>query len=83
MYAWDAIVEANKSQLSQSLKGVSGVGMIVVLAYKGNPTKAQGEKYLVPHLAQKMGGWRKDYPPTKKKFPVGIYVPVFGSVGGG
>ena len=54
------------------------------MAYEGNPTKAQGEKALVPQLAHKslvprlaqmMEGWRKEYPPTKKKLPVGIYVP--------
>ena len=51
--------------------------MTVALAFEGNPTKAQGEKYLVPRLAQTMEGWRKEDPPTKKKLPVGIDAPEF------
>ena len=38
---------------------------------------AQGEKYLVPRLAQMMEGWRKEDPPTKKKIPMGIDLPEF------
>ena len=51
--------------------------MAVALAYEGNTTKSQGEKTLVPRLAQMMEGRRKEDPPTKKKLPVGIYVPSF------
>ena len=47
------------------------------MACEGNPTKAQGEKSLVPQLAQMKEGWRKEDPPTKKKLPVGIDVPDF------
>ena len=47
------------------------------MAYEVNPTKAQGEKILVPILAQMMEGWRKEDPPTKKQLPVGIDVPDF------
>ena len=64
-----------------SIGTVSGallaVGTTVALAYKDNPTKSQGEKMLVPRLAQIMEGWRKEDPPTKKKLPVGIDVPYF------
>ena len=56
---------------------LSAVGTSVALAYKGNPTKAQGEKSLVPRLAQTTEGRRKEDPPTKKKIPVGIDVPEF------
>ena len=56
---------------------LSAVGTTVALAYEGNPTKAQGEKTLVPLLAKMMEGWRKEDPPTKKKIPVGIDVPEF------
>ena len=54
---------------------LSAVGTTVALAYEGNTTKYQGEKTLVPRLAQMMERWRKEYPPTKKKLPVGIDVP--------
>ena len=47
------------------------------MAYEGNPTKTQGEKTLVPRLAQMIEGWRKEDPPTKKKIPVRIDVPEF------
>ena len=47
------------------------------MAYEGNPTKPQGEKILVPRLAQMMEGWKKEDPATKKKLPVGIDVPEF------
>ena len=47
------------------------------MAYEDNPTKAQGEKSLVPRLAQMMEVWRKEDLPTKKKLPVGIDVPEF------
>ena len=50
---------------------------MVALLYEDNPTKAQGEKTLVPRLAQMMEGWRKEDPTTKKKLPVGIDVPEF------
>ena len=50
---------------------------MVALAYEGNTTKAQGEKTLVPRLAQMMEGWRKEDPPTKNKLPLGIDVPEF------
>ena len=53
------------------------VGTTVDFAYEGNPTKARGEKALVPRLAQAMEGWRKGGPPTKKKCPVVMYVPEF------
>ena len=45
------------------------------MAYEGNPKNTQGEKTLVPRLAQMMEGWRKEDPPTKGKLPVGIDVP--------
>ena len=47
---------------------LSAVGTTIALAYKDNPTKAQGEKILVPRLAQIMEGWRKEDPPTKKNY---------------
>ena len=47
-------------------EALSAVGTTVALAYEGNTTKAQGEKYLLPLLAQMMEGWRKEDPPTKK-----------------
>ena len=53
------------------------VGTTIDLAYEINPTKSQGEKTLVPRLAQMMEVWRKEDPPTKKKLPVGINVPEF------
>ena len=53
---------------------LSAVGTEVALAYEGNHTKAQGEKSLVPRLAQTMEGCRKEDPPTKKKLPVVIGV---------
>ena len=56
---------------------LSAVGTMVALAYEGNPTMAQGEKYLVPRFAQMMEGWRKEDPPTKKKIPMGIDLPEF------
>ena len=56
---------------------LSAVGTMIALAYEGNPTKAQGEKTLLPQLAQMMEGWRKEDPPTKGKLPVGIDVPDF------
>ena len=56
---------------------LSAVGMKVVLANEGNPTKPKGETTLLPRLAQMMEGWLKEDPPTKKKLPVGIYVPEF------
>ena len=45
--------------------------------YEVKPTKGQGDDILVPSLAQTMEGWRKDYPTTKNKPPVGIDVPYF------
>ena len=48
---------------------------MVVLAYEGNPIKAQGDKYLSPRMKQTMEGWRKEDPRTKNKLPVGIDVP--------
>ena len=45
---------------------LSAVGTGVALAYEGNHTKAQGEKSLVPRLAQTMEGCRKEDPSTKK-----------------
>ena len=56
---------------------LSAIDTTVALAYKGNPTKAQGRKTLVPRLAQMMEGRRKEDPPTKKKNPVGIDVSEF------
>ena len=47
---------------------LSAVGTTVALAYEGNPAKSQGEKTLVPRLAQMMEGWRKEDPPTEKNF---------------
>ena len=47
------------------------------MAYEGNTTKAQVEKTLEPRLAQMMEVWRKEDPPTKKIFPVGIDVTEF------
>ena len=44
---------------------LSAVGMTVALDYEDNPTKAQGEKALVPRLAQMMEGWRKEDPTAK------------------
>ena len=49
--------------------------MMATLAYEGNPTKSQGKKTIVPRLAQMMERWRKEDPPNKKTFPVGINVP--------
>ena len=54
---------------------LSTVGKMVVLAYEGNPIKAQGDKYLSPRMKQTMEGWRKEDPRTKNKLPVGIDVP--------
>ena len=51
------------------------VGTTIVLAYEVNPTKAQGNKYLVSQLEQTMEVWRKEDPPTKNKLPVGVDVP--------
>ena len=31
----------------------------------------------MPRLAQMLGGWRKEDPPTKKKIPVGVDIPEF------
>ena len=56
---------------------ISAVITTVALSYEGNTTKAQGEKILVPRLAQIMEGWRKKDPPTKKTLPVGIDVTEF------
>ena len=56
---------------------LSAVGMTVALAYEGNPTTAQGEKTLVPRLAQMMEGWKKEDPSAKKTISVGIDVPAF------
>ena len=53
------------------------VGTKFDLAYKGNPTKDQCKKILVPRLSQIMEGWRKEDTPTKKKIPVRIDVPEF------
>ena len=53
------------------------VRKMVALDYKGNPIEAQGYKYLGPMLSQTMGVWRKEDPPSKNKFPVGIDVPQF------
>ena len=53
---------------------LSDVGTMIALAYEGNPTKAQGDKALVPRLEQMMEVWRKEDPPTKEKLPVGIDV---------
>ena len=50
---------------------LSAVGTMVALAYEGNPTKSQGEKILVPRLAQMIEGWRKEDPPTKKNITSG------------
>ena len=47
---------------------LSAVGTMVALAYEGNSTKSQGEKTLVPRLAQIMEVWRKEDPPTKKNY---------------
>ena len=58
-------------------RALSDVGTTVTLVYEGNPKKSQGEITILPQLAQMMEGWRKEDPPTKKKFPVGIDVPEF------
>ena len=63
---------------------LSAVGQTVALAYGGNPTKAQGEKTLVPLLAQIIEGWRKEDPPTKKKIASeNLCTIIFGIIGGG
>ena len=56
---------------------LSAVGTTVAFSCEGNTTKYQGEKTLLPRLAQIMEGWRKEDPPTKKKLPVGTDVPEF------
>ena len=50
---------------------------MAALAYEGNPIKAQGEKSSLPRLSQTMEGWRKEHPPTKKKFPVVTDIPIY------
>ena len=56
---------------------LSAIGTAVALAYEGILTKAQGNKYLLPRMAQTMEEWRKEDTPTKKNIPVGIGVPEF------
>ena len=46
-----------------------------IVEHSENPTKAQGEKTLLPQLAETMKGLRKEDPHTQKKLPVGIDVP--------
>ena len=58
-------------------EALSAVGDTFALAYEGKPIKAQGNKDLVPRLAEIMEGWRKEDPPTKNKLPVVIDVPEF------
>ena len=50
-------------------------GKAVALTYEGNPIKAQGNKYLLPRMAQTMEECRKEDPNTKNKFSVEIDVP--------
>ena len=40
--------------------------MMIALAYEVEPTRDQGEKSLVPLLAQMMEAWRKEDPLAKK-----------------
>ena len=47
------------------------------LDYEGNPIKEQGDKYLVPNLAQTMKRWTKEDQPTNNKLPVVTDVPAF------
>ena len=74
-YAWAAMVRKKKVAIGTVSGSLSAVGTKVALAYEGKPTKAQGEKTVVPQLSQMMEERRKEDPPTKKKFPVGIDVP--------
>ena len=59
------------------------VGTMVALAFEVNLTKAQGEKVLVPRLAQTMEGWKKDGPPTKKNCQWELMYQIFGRIGDG
>ena len=56
-------------------EALSAVGKAISLAYAGSPINENVDKALVSSLEQTMEVWRKDYPPTKNKFPVGIDVP--------
>ena len=51
-YAWAARVKEKKVAIGTVSGALSAVGKTVDLAYEGNPTKYQGEKTLVPRLAQ-------------------------------
>ena len=60
--------QGKKVAIGTFSEALSAVGTMVDLAYEGNLTKSQGEKNLVPRLAQMMKGWRKEDPPTKKNY---------------
>ena len=42
---------------------------------KATPSQNDAKTDLVPKLSQTVQGWKKEYPSTKNKFPVGTDVP--------
>ena len=67
--------QGKKFEIGTVSGAISAVGRTVDLAYERNSKKSQDEETLVPILTQRMEGWRKEDPPTKEKFPVGIDLP--------
>ena len=56
---------------------LTSIGQTICLAKNKNPTKIEGSDKFLPRIAQKIEGFRKEDPPTLKKFPVEVDVPEY------
>ena len=74
-YTQTDMVKEKKLQLAQSLGRSRPLARRSLWHMKEIPQKLKAKKLLVSRLAQMIEGWRKEDPPTKEKFPVGIDVP--------
>ena len=79
---WPLWSTENRLRIGPVYRSLSDVGTAVALAYEGNPTKVQGEKTLVPRLAQMMKGWRKEDPPNKENCQCGLMYQNFRKIWG-